>query len=226
MWQRVRSGTACPSSKGHGHEIVVKVCRALSCRFLVNHPAVRPGCVANRNKLQRSAPSGHDRSPEADGKATSGEAGGKRCGISPDIVNRSHVNCSNINCSNAIGCARFTIGEDCQAGESRQQLQRRLRIEPPARQCPLGWMQRVDGRANNCNFFRNVQGQPHLHILRELRRDQGVLGRLSQQSLLVLQQPVRRREVSSRRAQAIKTSALVLERFRAKRIPFRVKQTR
>jgi hypothetical protein len=84
--------------KGHGHEIVVKVCRALSRRFLVGHPAVRPGSVANRNKLQRPAPPGHDRSPEAGGKATSDEAGGKRRGISPDIVN-----CSNINCSNAIG---------------------------------------------------------------------------------------------------------------------------
>jgi hypothetical protein len=100
------------------HETVVKVCRALSLRFLGNCLAVRPGGVANRNRLRHPASLHHGRSAEAGGKAEAG-------GIPPDIVNRSHAigNRSTVNRSNGIGSSRFSIREDCQAGESRQQLQ-------------------------------------------------------------------------------------------------------
>jgi len=85
---------------------------------------VRPGRVANRNKLHQPASQHHGRSAEAGGKAKYAKTGGKQGGISLDIVNRSTAIRSNVivNRSNAVGCARFNIREDCQAGESRQQL--------------------------------------------------------------------------------------------------------
>jgi hypothetical protein len=55
---------------GYGHEIVVKLCRALGRRCRVNYLAVRPGNVANRNRLRRLASLHHGRSAEAGGKAT------------------------------------------------------------------------------------------------------------------------------------------------------------
>jgi hypothetical protein len=118
---------------GECHEIVVKLYRAFSRRCLVNCLAVQPGSVANRTRRRRPASFHHGRSAEAGGKATSAEAGRKHGGISPDTVNRA-----NVDRSNAI--ARFSIGEDFQAGESRQQLQRWLRIKPSTRQRPLGWV--------------------------------------------------------------------------------------
>src|SRR5260370_41364189 len=91
----------------NGHEIFVKRCRALSRWCVGDCLAVRPGSVANRNRLRRPASLHHDRSAEAGGKATYAEAGSKHSGISPDTVNRA-----NVNRSNAIACARFNIRED------------------------------------------------------------------------------------------------------------------
>jgi hypothetical protein len=84
---------------------------------------VRPGIVANRDRLRRPASHHHGRSAEAGGKATYAEAGGKHSGISPEIVSRTNAI---VNRTNAIGCARFNTGKACQAGESQQQLQRWL----------------------------------------------------------------------------------------------------
>lgn len=81
---------------GYCHEIVVKLYRAVR-RFRFNYLAVRPGNVANRNRLGRLASLHHGRRAEAGGKATKAGAGG----TSPDIVNRSHANRSNL-----IGFAR------------------------------------------------------------------------------------------------------------------------
>jgi hypothetical protein len=126
---------------GDGHEIVVKPCRAFSCRYLVNCIAVRPerhGNVANRNRLRHRASQDHGRSAEAGGQATEAGAGG----ASPDIVNRSNANRSNVigfARGNRSG-ARFTIREACQAGEAQQQLQRWLRNKLQNRERPLGWM--------------------------------------------------------------------------------------
>jgi hypothetical protein len=97
------------------HEIVVKLCRALSCRYPVNCIVVRPeryGNVTNRNGLRHPASQRHGRRAEAGGKASSAggkatrvRSGGQHSGISPDIANRS----------NTIGCARFSNGEACRA---------------------------------------------------------------------------------------------------------------
>jgi hypothetical protein len=135
-----------PDLAGDGHEIVVKLRRALGYRTAVNRIAVWPeryGNVTNRNGLHPPASQRHGRGAEAGGKAASAggkatkvcsgdkhSSGGKHRGISPDIAN----------CSNAIGCARFSNGADCQARENRQQLQRRLRNKLQKGQRPLGWM--------------------------------------------------------------------------------------
>ena len=90
------------------HEIVVKLCRALSCRYPVDCIVVRPrryGNVANRNRLRHSASQHHCRSAEAGGKATKARSGRKHSCISPDIANRS----------NAGACERFSNGEACRA---------------------------------------------------------------------------------------------------------------
>jgi hypothetical protein len=168
------------------HGKVVKLRRAFSRRCLVNYLAVRPGSIANRNRLQnrlqRPTSSCHGRSAEAGGKAkSSSQAGGKLGGISPESIDYIIVNRWN-----AGTCARFSLGEDRQARESRQQLQRWLRIQPPTRQGSLGWMQRRRNRERTWTFLVNMQRQPQLQILRGLHGDQGILGRAPQSSLLVL----------------------------------------
>ena len=98
------------------HEIVVKVCRALSCRTPVNCIVVRPeryGNVANRNRPCLPTSEHHGRCAEAGskvgGKATKARSGGKHSSggkhrrSSPDIR------------SNAIVCTRFSHGEACRA---------------------------------------------------------------------------------------------------------------
>ena len=93
------------------NEMVVSLCRALSCCHLVDCIAVRPkryGSVANRNRLHASKH--HGPGAEAGGKATQAEPGGKHSCISPDIANHSNA------------CARFSIGEACRARENLQQL--------------------------------------------------------------------------------------------------------
>ena len=108
-----RDGISVPDLGRTGHEIVVKLCRALSCRYPVNCIAVLPeryGNVANRNRLRHPASWHHGRSAEAGGKATKARSGDKHSCNSPDIANRS-----NANRSNASGCARFSTREACQA---------------------------------------------------------------------------------------------------------------
>jgi hypothetical protein len=160
VWSRARIETASPSSRGHGHEIVVKLCRARSRRCLVNGLAVRPVSVANRDRHRRPASRHHGRSAEAGGEATSIAAGDTHRGIPPGIENRSSAIVIRsgviINRSHAVACARSGIGEDCQAGGTRQQLQRWLRNKLQIRQGPLGRVQRVDGRVCNCDVLGNV----------------------------------------------------------------------
>ena len=198
---------------GHGHEIVFKLCRAFTRRCLVNCLTVRAGSVANRDRLRCPASPHHRRSAEAGGKAAYFEPGGKDGGISPDIENRSRSVVSRsdviVNRSNAIARARSDNAEDCQAGEIRQQLQWRLRNKLQNRQRPLDWLQPVDGGYCKYNFLGNVYGHTHLQKLRGLHGDQTVLGLGPTESLVVVYQPGRRREVSGRRNQPIKTSALV-----------------
>ena len=101
------------------HEIVVKFCRALSCRIPINCIILRPeryGNVANSNRRCLPTSEHHGRCAEAGGKVSSvgGKAtkarsgrkhssGGKHRRSSPDIH------------SNAIVCARFSDGEACRA---------------------------------------------------------------------------------------------------------------
>ena len=102
---------------GHGHEILVKHCRALSYRHLVNCIAVRPeryGSVANRNRLRHPTSQHHDRRAEAGGKATEAAADGKHSCISPDIANHSNA-IGTANRSKAGACERFSNGEACRA---------------------------------------------------------------------------------------------------------------
>jgi hypothetical protein len=113
-----QNGMSALGLRGHGHEIVVRLCRALSYRHLVNCIAMRPkryGSVANRNRLRHPTSQHHGRSAEAGGKATEAaaggkatteaEAGGKHSCISPDIANHSK----------AGACKRFSNGEVCRA---------------------------------------------------------------------------------------------------------------
>jgi hypothetical protein len=107
-----------------GHEIVVKLCRALSRRCRVNYLAVRPGNVANRNRRRHPTSQHHDRRAEAgskateaaaDGKATTeADAGGKHRCISPDIANYSNV-IGTANRSNTVAREGFDNGEVCRA---------------------------------------------------------------------------------------------------------------
>jgi hypothetical protein len=130
---RAFTGTAVPSGFGRtGHEIVARLCRAFSRRCLINRLAVRPGSVANSNRLRRHASARHSRSAEAGGKATEAGAEHQHRGIPPDVLNRNRAN--------AVVCAGFSDGEDCQPRSTRQQLQRWLRIELPKRQGSMGWM--------------------------------------------------------------------------------------
>jgi hypothetical protein len=101
---------ACPSSEGHGHEIVAKRRRVLNRCCVGNGLAVRPGSVANRNRRRHLASRRHGQCTEARSKASRIEAGGKDGDISPDIFNRSP---DIFNQSNVIGCARFSTSEAC-----------------------------------------------------------------------------------------------------------------
>src|SRR5215467_14242642 len=94
---------------GGGHEIVVKLRRALSYRYPVNRIAVQPeryGNVTNRNGPRRPASQHHGRRAEASGEATAGGKAGTRVScISPGGGNRS----------DATASERFGAREDCRA---------------------------------------------------------------------------------------------------------------
>ena len=99
-----------------GHEIVVKLCRALSCRYPVNCIVVRPERYGN---VANPASHRHDRRAEAEateagGKATKARSGGKHSCISPDIATHSSA-IGTANRSKAGACERFSNGEACRA---------------------------------------------------------------------------------------------------------------
>lgn len=130
-----RYGVSRPDLEGHGHEIVIEPCRAFNRRCLVDCLAVRPGCVADPNRLRRHASSRHSRCAETGGEAARLGAGNRHNGAASNCINNSTVNRAR-----ACICARFCYGEDCQPGESRQQLQRWLCIEFSERQGALDRM--------------------------------------------------------------------------------------
>ncbi|MGY3358355.1 hypothetical protein ACVWZK_005018 [Bradyrhizobium sp. GM0.4] len=140
-------GNFRPDLEGHGHEIRIKPCRAFNHRCLVDRLAVRAGSVANPNRLRRHDSSRHGRRAETGGKAARVGARSKHNCAASDCLNSS-----NVSRANAFVCAGFCDGEDCQPGESRQQLQRWLCIKLPKRQRSLGWMQRV-GRQHRLRTF-------------------------------------------------------------------------
>jgi hypothetical protein len=136
-----------------GHEIVVKLCRALSCRYPVNCVVVRPeryGIVANR--LRHSASQRHGRRTEAGGKAShaDAEAGGNPSFISPDFAEPDDT----------MGWERFSTAEACRARENLQQLHGWLRNKFQVWQPTLEWMLRVGGSSSS--FFANVQKRTQL----------------------------------------------------------------
>lgn len=198
-----------PALEGHGHEIVIEPCRAFNHRCLVDGLAMRPGSIANPNRPRCDAPPCHRRCAETGAKAARVGAGSKHNVIPPDRANRS-----NVNRARAFVCAGFCDGEDCQPGESRQQLQRWLCIKLSTRQRALDWMQRVRRQRELWTFLADVPGHHHSYILRELRRDEGVPGRVSKQSPLVLQQPAGGQQVQGRGPQAARTRALALSLHR------------
>jgi hypothetical protein len=100
-----RDGTSGQDLGGHGHEIIVKLCRGLGRRHPVNGFAQRHRDVANR-RVRYPASQCHGRRAEARGEAIQVAAGFKAnsC-ISPDAANTS----------NTIACARFSHGQACRA---------------------------------------------------------------------------------------------------------------
>ena len=184
------------------HEIVVRLCRAFSHRCPVNCLAVQPGLVADPNRLRRHASPRRGRCAEAGGKAASSGARDKHGSVSPNLVNHADVIVSR---TDPFLCAGLTNGEDCQPGESRQQLQRWLCIKLPERQGSLGWMQLVGRQHRLRTFLANLPRHHHPQILPGLRRNEDVPGRQPKQGPLALQQPGRRQQVQGRRAQAAST---------------------
>ena len=202
------SGRHIPSRiwEGHGHEIVVKRCRALSCRYPVNCIVVRSeryGNVTNRNGLQHPASQRHGRSAEASGKAAT--AGGNATRVrsggtpsGPDIAIHSNGDWD------AVGCAGSCHGEACPTRERGQQLQRWLRIKLQTRQGSLGWMQRIGGIL--LSFLGNVQRHTHLQELRGLRGNQNVSGLGPTTSLVVLHRHADWGEISGHRSQSMEVA--------------------
>jgi hypothetical protein len=118
---------------GVPYEIVIRFRRAVSRRYLVNGLAVqhkRHRDVATHTKLLDSRRLGRSAEGKIDRCA---EAGANDRNLPPGnrLFNRSIAGVR----------AEYSLGEDCQAGAFRQQLQRWLRNKLQGRQCPLGWMQ-------------------------------------------------------------------------------------
>jgi hypothetical protein len=119
VWYRALIGIAFPSRIwGTCHEIVVKLRRALGCRYPVSCIVVRPertGNVANRASQDHSrrAEAG-GQATEAGGQATKARSGGKHNCVSPDTANPSNA-IGAANRSTAGACERFSDGEACRA---------------------------------------------------------------------------------------------------------------
>ena len=124
-----RGGNVRLGSGGYGHEIVIRLRRALGYRYPVNRIAEQPeryGNVTNRNGLRHPASQRHGRSAEASGKAAT--AGGNATRVrsggtpsGPDIAIHSNGEWD------AVGCAGSCHGEARPARERGLQLQRWLR---------------------------------------------------------------------------------------------------
>jgi hypothetical protein len=111
------------------YEILVRLCRAVSRRDLVNCLTVQQhGNVAAYTNLL--APGRLDRG--AEGKTSCCAAAGADDRDLPPPRARL------INRSNGVVRTGLTVGEACQARERSPQLQRRLRNKLQGRQCPLG----------------------------------------------------------------------------------------
>jgi hypothetical protein len=182
------------------NENVIKPCRALSCRYLVNFVIVRPkrhGSLANHAKLYSSQRHGH--AAGAKGKAaTEGAAGGKYWCSFPERA--GHPDDGSNSGRDAVGCAGSCHGEACPARERGQQLQRWLRIKLPTRQGPLGWMQRIGELL--LSFLGNLQRHTHSQGLRAMRRNQNVPGLGPTTILVVLHRHAGWGEISGHRRES------------------------
>ena len=197
-WCRAHMGNGKPDFSGeYDHEIVIRLCRALGCRYPVNRIAVRPqrsGSAANR----RHASHHLGRRAEASGKAAT--AGGNVTGVrsggtprGPDIGIRSNGDWD-------VGdCAGSDHGKACPARERGQQLQRWLRVKLQKRQGPLGWMQRIGGLL--LGFLGNLQRHPPSQGLRAMRRNQNVPGLGPTTILVVLHRHAGWGEISAHRGE-------------------------
>ena len=194
-------------SGGYDHEIVIRLCRALGCRYPVNRIAEqseRYGNVTNRNGLRHPASQHHGRSAEASGKAAT--AGGNATRVrsggtpsGPDIAIHSNGDWD-ADDWDAVGCAGSYHGEACPARERGQQLQRWLRIKLQTRQGPLGWMQRIGGLL--LSFLSNLQRHAHPQGLRAMRRNQNVPGLGPTTILVVLHRHAGWGEISGHRRES------------------------
>lgn len=198
-WCRAHMGNGKPDFSGeYDHEIVIRLCRALGCRYPVNRIAVRPqrsGSAANR----RHASHHLGRRAEASGKAAT--AGGNVTGVrsggtprGPDIGIRSNGDWD-------VGdCAGSDHGKACPARERGQQLQRWLRVKLQKRQGPLGWMQQIGGLL--LGFLGNLQRHPPSQGLRAMRRNQNVPGLGPTTILVVLHRHAGWGEISAHRGES------------------------
>ncbi len=117
------------------HEIVVELCRVVRHRCRVCRVAQQPSRIASSNRLRCHAAPGHGRCTEAGGKATPGGAWHRHTDVPPDVVDHARVDISR---ADSVAGARHRVGQDCEVRESREQLQRRLRIQHATRQGSLG----------------------------------------------------------------------------------------
>jgi len=190
-------------SRGYDHETVIRLCRALGCRYPVSRIAVRPrrpGSAANRQLASQH----HGRRAEASGKAETagGNATRVRSGGTPsrpDIATHSNGD-RDVDDWDAVGCAGSHHGEACPARERGQQLQRWLRIKLQTRQGPLGRMQRIGGVL--LGFLSNLQRHTHPQGLRAMHGNQDVPGLGPTTILVVLHRHAGWGEISGHRRES------------------------
>ncbi len=139
-------------------EILVKLCRALSRRCLINCLAVPP---RQRRKSRLGPPPRfpcHGRRAETGGKAARVGAG-----ANTTAPRRTASTARTSTASTPSYAPGSVMGRVCQPGESRQELQRWLCIKLPKRQRSLGRMQRVGRRYELWTFLRQRAETPSPH---------------------------------------------------------------
>jgi hypothetical protein len=196
-------GKESPTSRRYDHEMVIRLCCALGCRYPVNRIAVRPrrpGSAATRQLASQH----HGRRAKASGKAAT--AGGNATRVrsggtpsGPDIAIHSNGDWD-ADDWDAVGCAGSYHGEACPARERGQQLQRWLRIKLQTRQGSLGWMQRIGGLL--LSFLSNLQRHTHSQGLRAMRGNQNVPGLGPTTILVVLHRHAGWGEISGHRRES------------------------